>query len=88
MRMKCVQCGEYGRRKPKKETNLTWEVTSDVSIDFKPKEPPFFCAICKSKPPPADFNCMGTNAIGNQCGHWQKHHSLYCAHHQNQGESK
>ena len=89
MRMKCTQCGEYGRRKPKKKTTtLTWEVTSDISIDFKPKEPPFFCAMCQSKPPPADFRCMGNNVLGKQCGHWQKHHSQYCIQHKHQGESK
>lgn len=88
MRMKCVQCGEYGGRRPRKEVKLTWEVTSDISIDIKPKEPPFFCASCQSKPPPADFKCKGTNRFGKQCGHWQKHHSQYCIQHKHQGESK
>ena len=88
MRMKCTMCGGSGNRRPNKTTTDTWKVTSDISIEYQPAEPPFYCASCRAKPPPADLNCKGIKSKGGKCGHWLLHGTNYCSAHKHQGESK
>ena len=87
MRMKCEGCGEYGRRKHRL-VNGNWDLPCGISIELKPVIPPFYCASCRSKGPPAELKCTGKNVKGGNCKHWRIYDSKYCTQHKYQGESK